>query len=661
MAAAIGGTIGGTTSSTTATNKQTLPIDNQPASFRYNNPGAQYPSKEAAKFGQLGYGSIDNDQFEIALFPNPVNGAAANFDLLNRNYTGMSIGEAGTKWTGSHGFGVPGYDPSIILTRDMLGDQGKAIDLLKAIAGRESGRGNNLTEEQWRRAHDMFQAGSADAYLGEAAVQVPANPVAGTPSGAGLLKRAREHLHERYDHVLVPKDDSSWKGPWDCSEFMSWLVYQEANLLYGCDDDQAAPSKAKAYTGDWQSDVEKKGKRVSVDQAAAAVGGILLRYPPGPGEMGHIVLCDGSGGTTEAKGKLYGVVADTVHNRPWDTGILIPGIQYGQGTLTKVTPPDLIYKLGAPDMDRGVIIRIQTALVSKGFNPGVVDGEFGAPTQSAVLQFQEAQGLTVDGQVGPETAAALGISLTPDDTAKPGGPELAHDGSGTPGGQDGTQVNASLMPLLTLILMLFSKEKPMAADPSKPGQNVDPIGLLIMLLLQSMLTGKQIDPSQLLGGIATGQLATPSTPAAPASGTKPAALPASGQGSPTQQQPMADLLTLLLPLIYQKITGQPLPATGTTTTTAGSTQTTGGSGTSVMTNPSVQIGAAGLAITTILQALGQLGTPFGMGSAPTFNGTLATLIPLVIAGFGATGGWGSLIGIGSSLLSAIANAANKSK
>ena len=50
----------------------------------------------------------------------------------------MSIGEAGTKWTGSHGFGVPGYDPAIILSRDMLGDQGKAIDLLKAIAGREN-------------------------------------------------------------------------------------------------------------------------------------------------------------------------------------------------------------------------------------------------------------------------------------------------------------------------------------------------------------------------------------------------------------------------------------------------------------------------------------------------------------------------------------------
>lgn len=112
--------IGGSTNSSTATTEKTLPVDDQPASFRYNNPGAQFPSKEAAKFGQLGFGRIDHNQFQIALFPNPINGAAANFDLLNRNYTGMSIGDAGVKWTGSFGFGVSGFDPSIILTRDML-------------------------------------------------------------------------------------------------------------------------------------------------------------------------------------------------------------------------------------------------------------------------------------------------------------------------------------------------------------------------------------------------------------------------------------------------------------------------------------------------------------------------------------------------------------
>jgi hypothetical protein len=42
-------------------------------------------------------------------------------------------------------------------------------------------------------------------------------------------------------------------------------------------------------------------------------------------------------------------------------------------------------------------------------------------------------------------------------------------------------------------------------------------------------------------------------------------------------------------------------------------------------------------------------------------GTLATVIPLVVAGIGATSGWGSLLGIASSRISAVGNAAKKSQ
>ena len=45
-----------------------------------------------------------------------------------------------------------------------------------------------------------------------------------------------------------------------------------------------------------------------------------------------------------------------------------------------------------------------------------------------------------------------------------------------------------------LILMLLSKEKPMATDPAKPGQGFEP---LLPLLLQSALSGKQLDITQL--------------------------------------------------------------------------------------------------------------------------------------------------------------------
>jgi len=411
------GRIGGSTDASTATNRVDV-SGNEPASFRYNNPGAQYPSVEAARFGQTGYGIIGGGH-KIACFPSPVNGAASNFDLLYRNYTGKAIGEAGRIWTGNYGFGVPGYDSNSILTKQMLDDPNQAIALLKAIAGRESGRGNNLSEEQWQQAHQMFKLGSADAYLDKLPAEPPINVVAGTKTGAGLLKRAREHIGEEYRNVQVPKDDANWKGPWDCAEFVSWLVFQEAGALYGCEDDQAQPSKADAYTGSWKKDVERIGIRVSVEQAAATVGGIVLRYPPGPGKMGHIALCDGKGGTVEAKGQRYGVVADTVHGREWDTGVLIPGITYDSAPPIKVTPPAVGYALNAPNMNTAIVANIQEALHARGFDSGLVDGEFGFNTQAAVLAFQQAEGLVVDGAVGPETAAALNVSLTNASAPKP--------------------------------------------------------------------------------------------------------------------------------------------------------------------------------------------------------------------------------------------------
>jgi hypothetical protein len=481
--------IGPSTNESTATHLDNVPRGLEPASFRYNNPGAQYPSTRAALFGQTGYGIIGGGNM-IARFPSPVNGAAANFDLLYLKYTGMTIGRAGTIWTGAHGFGVPGYDPNSMLTKAMLDDQSQAIVLLKAIAGRESGRGNNLTEEQWRQAHKMFKLGSADKYLASLPAEPPVAP-AGPKSGAGLLKRAQEHIGQEYRNVQVPKDKQDWKGPWDCSEFVSWLVFQEAGILYGCIDDDAKPADAKAYTGAWQRDSLKLGDRVPVDDAASRVGGIVLRFPPRPGEMGHIAICDGKGGTVEAKGRRYGVVADTVHGRPWNTGILIKGINYSDGTPVKVKPPEIVYAPDAPDMRKEIIFKIQQALAVRGFDPGEIDGEYGPITQAAVAEFQRAEGLVVDGSVGPETAEALGISLV--------GEEVGPLQNGN--GGDGLDSNRVLPFILAL---LGSTGRPTADDAARPGQGTDYLQLLLPLL-QATPAGQQIQMAGLLVKLLTGK------------------------------------------------------------------------------------------------------------------------------------------------------------
>lgn len=647
-------TIGRSTDPSTANHRDDIPAGDV-ASFRYFNPGAQYPSARAARFGQTGYGIIGGGH-KIARFPSPVNGAASNFDLLARSYVGMTIGEAGKKWTGAHGFGVPGYDPNRTLTKEMIDDAPAAIAFLKAIAHRESGKGNNLTEEQWRQAHAMFKAGSADAYLDNLpAVAAVTSPAAPGPSGAGLLKRAREHIGEKYVHVTVPKDDPNWRGPWDCAELVSWAVYQESGKLYGCVDNNAPPATAEAYTGAWKRDLEAVGKRVSVEEAAATVGGIVLRYPSGPKAMGHIAICDGNGGTVEAKGSRYGVIADTVQGRPWDAGMLIPGISYQSGPPIKVVPPSFIYAADAPNMDKAVVTRIQQALASKGFDPGLIDGEFGPNTRAAVLEFQQSQGMVADGVVGPETAAALGVSIT------------GETGAVTAAA---TEQAAAVLPesqkLLPLILLMLSKERPMAGDSAKQSRILE---LLLPLLLEAALTGKQLDIAQLLMPLVgakplTAPVTAPAAPvtaapAAPAQ-TAPAAPPVTGGAAPQDPQSQAaQLSTILVPLLYERLTGKPFPGTAPKADAPADPKVP------VLSKPSVQLSAGALGIVTILQALGQVGLPFNLGqavgnpaaSSPT--GTLATLIPLVVGAVGATGGWGALAGVGAKLLGGIVSSFSK--
>ena len=54
---------------------------------------------------------------------------------------------------------------------------------------------------------------------------------------------------------------------------------------------------------------------------------------------------------------------------------------------------------------------VQKRLKQWGYYSGAVDGIFGYATERAVKWFQEKNGLTVDGVVGAQTAAAMGLNL----------------------------------------------------------------------------------------------------------------------------------------------------------------------------------------------------------------------------------------------------------
>lgn len=232
------------------------------------------------------------------------------------------------------------------------------------------------------------------------------------PNGSAMLKLAKSRVGQKYVNVCVPKNDPNWKGPWDCAEFVSWVVYQQSGVLYGCVSQTGNPALVESYTGAWQTDSKKRGIRVPVAEAAALAGGILLRFPPAPGKMGHIAISDGKGKLVEAHSTKEGVTDKFGHQgRHWDTGVLIPGFEYEDGETLPYAPPTHIYKIGAFNMNSAVVRDIQVALDKRGISPGTIDGIFGPNTTAAVAAFQASAGLVVDGQVGPQTAKALAVKI----------------------------------------------------------------------------------------------------------------------------------------------------------------------------------------------------------------------------------------------------------
>lgn len=58
------------------------------------------------------------------------------------------------------------------------------------------------------------------------------------------------------------------------------------------------------------------------------------------------------------------------------------------------------------------VTKVQKRLIQYGYMDGTADGRYGEATRDAVKYFQRKNGLTVDGKVGAETAAALGVTLS---------------------------------------------------------------------------------------------------------------------------------------------------------------------------------------------------------------------------------------------------------
>lgn len=78
-------------------------------------------------------------------------------------------------------------------------------------------------------------------------------------------------------------------------------------------------------------------------------------------------------------------------------------------TPTNRAAPDRNTALDGVDPLLRLVMRVQAALLSKGYDPGIIDGNLGRQTHAALRAFQADQGLGGNGALTSETIAALGV------------------------------------------------------------------------------------------------------------------------------------------------------------------------------------------------------------------------------------------------------------
>lgn len=214
----------------------------------------------------------------------------------------------------------------------------------------------------------------------------------------------------------APLDNPNWKGPWDCAEFVSWCAYQAYGQIFGAGE-ASTPAKADPYSGYWYAEAKKYGRVIAWAEALKIPGAILIRAPA-QGRIGHVAIAMGDGDRTlEARGANFGVgIFAKAKERAWSIGCLLPGVEYDAtiDTAPAQPPPPAALPEGylwlkRPNFKGAAIVALQKALSAAGIDPGPIDGEYGPMTDAAVVSLQLAHGLEIDGVVGPNTAAALGL------------------------------------------------------------------------------------------------------------------------------------------------------------------------------------------------------------------------------------------------------------
>jgi hypothetical protein len=135
----------------------------EPASIRYKNPGAMWGGKHANTWGAVSDVVLKDGQANhIAVFPDFVHGAAAQFALWKVSYCNMSLAAAIRKWSGHNSSAAymaflgrhVGITAQTWITPALLASP-KGLALMQAQAQWEAGKPYPMTNAEWRQAQAL--------------------------------------------------------------------------------------------------------------------------------------------------------------------------------------------------------------------------------------------------------------------------------------------------------------------------------------------------------------------------------------------------------------------------------------------------------------------------------------------------------------------------
>jgi hypothetical protein len=139
----------------------------EPASIRYNNPGAVWGKGNpiATKWGATGTSTLNDGLGQgnnIAYFPTKLQGACAQFDLwrTSKHYRNRTLRAAITTWSGGNYVSsylkfltdrVKGLTPDTAITEEFLKSR-SGLEMMKAQAWHEAGKPYPMSDGEWAEA-----------------------------------------------------------------------------------------------------------------------------------------------------------------------------------------------------------------------------------------------------------------------------------------------------------------------------------------------------------------------------------------------------------------------------------------------------------------------------------------------------------------------------